>query len=107
VYLIYDIDFDRVIAYAPNEAGVGLEVSTYLTMKTLGIVYSIKGSLLNTFSSSFDNYLSIINENSNVVSLRVDYVDGVKFGLVTPASTVNNSRLFLGLTDINNQESGC
>ena len=70
-------------------------------------VVSIDSSLLNPADSNFNNYLSIINEKSNVTSIRCDYFEGFSQNTVVASTTENQSSLILGFTEINNQEVSC
>lgn len=70
------------------------------------MIISIDSKLLNPSDDNFDSYLSIINEKSNVVSLRVDYIEGLKFESIKNYSD-GNSSLILGNSFINNQEVSC
>ncbi|MCK9428472.1 MAG: hypothetical protein M0R17_00495 [Candidatus Omnitrophica bacterium] len=70
-------------------------------------VVSIDSSLLNPSDSNFNNYLSIINEKSNVTSIRCDYFEGFSQNTVIASTTENQSSIILGFTEINNQEVGC
>ena len=70
-------------------------------------VVSIDSALLNPSDSNFNNYLSIINEKSNVTSIRCDYFEGFSQNNITASICNTQSSIILGFTEINNQEVGC
>jgi hypothetical protein len=103
-HLIYDITNNRTFAIIANSDYSAMLYPLNLTMFNKGIVINIDSSLVNTYDTNFNDYYSIRNEKSNVVSIRCDYLNSIRMNFNKSAYQLG---LICGFTEINNQEGDC
>ena len=104
-HLIYDITNNRTFAIISNNTYSAYLYPLNLTMYNKGIVINIDSSLINTYDTNFNDYYSIRNEKSNVVSLRCDYLNSIRMCFNKAGGY--QLGLICGFTEINNQEGDC
>lgn len=103
-HLIYDITNNRTFAIIANSDYSARLYPLNLTMFNKGIVINIDSSLVNTYDTNFNDYYSIRNEKSNVVSIRCDYLNSIRMNFNKSTYQLG---LICGFTEINNQEGDC
>ena len=104
-HLIYDITNNRTFAIISNNTYSACLFPLNLTMYGKGIIINIDSSLINTYDTNFNDYYSIKNEKSNVVSLRCDYLNSIRMCFNKAGGY--QLGLICGFTEINNQEGDC